>query len=903
LTQVAATLDKGEQQPVIFETEREFVVTSRRLVTIAVKDNPAGKFDDYSSILDRPALEAVPMLHGGQLMEHHLYIDLALPSPPPAIQRLRLAFDLEPAGRPSGNWLTWEIWNGTTQSAIPLAPSSDATDQLTRSGEIVFALESLPEIPQTETSEIKGFWLRCRTTVALTPGARVPVIRGIAVHVESARKDLKVEAALSNSVVLDTTKDFFPFGRQPDFGDTFYLANAEALSKANATVTLHFLTNPEAGGGQTPVAAVSRRSVRLRWELWDGAQWVTAGISESGRPIRDNETGFSDDTKALTASGVVTVRIPPTTAPLQMAGLKSFWLRVRIVGGDYGHAAAYERGHDGTFIVTPASFTPPVISVVSIDYALNTTSAPGNILTYNDFTVAKVNPQASTFLPFQPPDDTGAHCYFGFAPTKAFSDRSMSIYLGVGNPSDRTGVLNMSLLAHVSLLWEYWNGSAWTKWTVIDDTDAFRRSGTIRFLATRDFSPKSEFGSTRYWLRVSVLGDTGFEPLLRLVAMNTTMASQCITLTSEVLGSSNGTPGQRFRTTHSPVLSGQQLEVLEPAMPSVETQRMIRELEGDDAIRKAESVDPRGSGVWVRWHEVPNFNASGQRDRHYVIDRDRGEVVFGDDVNGRIPVVAPKNIVMARYRIGGGASGNRKAHTIAQLKSSIPYIDQVTNPEPAAGGADAEGLDDLIERAPRQLRHGYRAVTAQDFEDLAMLASSEVARARCISLYDLAHDPDARSPRPGIASLIIAPVASPSSQAERRPMPSMELIRRVQDYLDEHRLPEADLVIVGPEYVAVKIETEITVSDVDTASEVELAVSQALSRFLHPSIGGRDGVGWQFGQEPVRSDLFTLIEGVPGVDHVRELKLTRTEDRPGAYKTGYFLICGAEPVVTATVEN
>jgi hypothetical protein len=205
------------------------------------------------------------------------------------------------------------------------------------------------------------------------------------------------------------------------------------------------------------------------------------------------------------------------------------------------------------------------------------------------------------------------------------------------------------------------------------------------------------------------------------------------------------------------------------------------------------------------------------------------------------------------------------------------------------------------------LRHGYRAVTLQDFEDLAMLASPGEARARCVPLYDLAQDPDARMQRPGVVSLIIAPVtagrALSPTQLAARPTPSMELIGRVQSYLDAHRLTEADLVIVGPEYVVVEVEAEVTVSDADIASDVELAVARSILRFLHPMIGSYGGSGWQFGQEPSKSDLYALIEGVPGVDHVRELKLTKIEERPGTYKTGYFLICGAEPKITATLEK
>jgi hypothetical protein len=903
LTQVAAALEKNEQQPVLFETERELVVTSAELVAVAVKEGSADTFDDHSAILKQPAPEGVPMLHGTKLLEHVLYIDLAMQSPPQTIRRLGLVFELTgPIQSSARSWLQWEIWNGTALAATPLQPLSDGTQQLTSSGAIVF--ESPPPIPQTEVNGRKGYWLRCRTLLPLTDMARMPSISGVTVRLESAQQNIAVEAALANSAALDPTKDFFPLGQHPAFGDTLYLACAEAFSKAGATVTMHLvLTNPASGGHQTAIPPISARSARLRWELWDGSHWVTVGESESGREVRDDAAGFRDTTKALTESGAVTIRIPPSTSSQKIGGRNSFWIRVRLVSGDYGRAAAYEKGRDGAVAITPASFAPPAISTSSVDYDLLIESPPKVILAYNDFTFSTVDPRTGPFFPFRPASERTANCYLGFTSTKDFSDRSMSIYFGVGNPPDRKTVLDMSAAAQATPVWEYWNGTTWARWTVVDDTDGFRRSGIVRFLAPRDFTLGTEFGKTAYWLRVRVQAGAGYQPRLRMVLLNTTMASQSVTMKADVLGSSTGTPSQKFRTTKSPVLAGQQLEVLEPAMPSARAQRVIRDQEGDDAIRQSDPDDLQRVGVWVRWHEVPNFNGSGPGDRHYVIDRESGEVVFGDGVSGRIPSAAAKNIVMSRYRTGGGASGNRKPQTIQQLNSSIPYIDKVTNPEPAAGGSDAESIDRLIDRAPRQLRHGFRAVTAQDFEDLAMLASPEVARARCIPLYDLAQDPDARLARPGVVSLIIAPVVGLSAPVVARPTPTMELIRRVRDYLDEHRLTEADLVIVGPEYVAIKVEAEVTVSDVDTASEVELAVTRVLSRFLHPITGRMDRSGWQFGQEPRKSDIYALIEDVPGVDHVRELKMTQLEDRPGVYKSRNFLICAAAPQVTATLER
>lgn len=900
LTQAAAPPAPGEQQPTIFETEEELAMTPAKLVSLSVKEPAADSFSDYSLLLTQPDTAGAQIFRGSELMAHILYIDLNLPSPAPPLQRLRLTFELQSPAQPvGGDWLAWEVWDGKTKTGTALRPVLDQTEALSKTGDIVF--EALPPIPRTEVAGIQGYWLRCRTTKPLKPGARVPSISAIAITLESSENDLPADAGFANATPVDLSKEFFPFGEQPRFGDMLLLASHAAFSKPGAAVTLKIgLTNPSSGGTQTPLPPVSARSIRLRWELWDGRQWILLGVSESGREMKDEALGFIDTTKALTESGTVTVRIPVGVASRKIAGLDNFWIRVRIVAGDYGREAHYEKGRDGAPVFVPPSFTPPSISSLQLAYQMGTTVSPLKLVTHNDFTDSAAEPPVFPLRPFEPMQEPGACCYFGFAADSDFSEHSLSIYCGVAKPPDRAGLLAISLSDPAPLIWEYWNGSAWTKRTVIDDTAGFRRSGLLRFIVPRDFERRNEFGKKQYWLRVH-RADSGYEPRLRFALLNTVMASQSITMPSEILGSSNGRPGQRFRTAKCPVLPGQHLEVLEPTAPLKSELAELRREQGDDAVRKADPGDIRGGEVWVRWREVPNFKGSGPRDRHYVIERATGEVVFGDDVNGRIPPPLVRNIVMTTYRIGGGASGNRPAHTIEQLKTTIPYVDKVTNPEPATGGADAETLDRLLEHAPHELRHGFRAVTVQDFEDLAMLASPEAARARCVPLYDLARDPDALLRRPGVVSLIVVPV--PSGESDLRPIPSVELIRRVRSFLDDHRLVEADLVLVGPEYVAIKVQAEITVIDFDTASEVELAVVKALTGYLHPLTGRLSGSGWQFGQEPAKSELYALIEGVPGVDHVRELTITAVEDRAGTRKAGYFLICAAPPEVTATLEK
>jgi predicted phage baseplate assembly protein len=393
-------------------------------------------------------------------------------------------------------------------------------------------------------------------------------------------------------------------------------------------------------------------------------------------------------------------------------------------------------------------------------------------------------------------------------------------------------------------------------------------------------------------------GDYKFVPKLRAILPNTTTAAQTLTLTNETLGSSNGSENQTLRTTRAPILKNQQLEVREPELPSDTERAAIEAEEGEDAITMITDAAGRPREIWVRWHQVPDFYASGSRDRHYVLDHLTGEIRFGDGTSGRIPPIGVGNIRMVRYQTGGGVRGNRAATTIVQLKTTVPYVDKVSNSDAASGGADAEALDSLITRAPRTIRHRDRAVTLEDYEDLAMLASPQIARARCVPLYDLAADPDATQPLPGTVSVMIVP-----RSASPKPLASLELINRVQSHLDAHRIPTSDLVTVGPDYVRVDVQVEIALTSLDLASAVEMAVTAALRGFLHPLTGGLGGTGWDFGRQPFKSDVYALLEPIPGVDHVRTLNLTPVPDRPGADKSDRFLVYAGKITTTLIFEE
>jgi predicted phage baseplate assembly protein len=951
-TQVAAELSPGETSPAVFETERELVITSARLESVLVKNPLADEFGDYSAVLSpaqteeskREVVELFPVFRGNQPIRHVLYIGLSVPGNCAALKTLRLSFVIGQAEVPSSVPLAlqWEvviapapgeefdedyIFKIEEQGGVALTPVSDGTGNFTQNGDIVF--ENVVLVPPSDGKHDKiqdknketpvdlVAWIRCRLLTPITREkkpqtgkvgeAQLSSVTQLTATLEIAGSDEIPKAAFLGNTKLDVTKEFFPFGERPKFGDTFYLAAEESLSIPGADVTLDFvLVNPASAGPGAALPPVAPNGLRLRWEYWDGEAWSELGTSDYGKQIRRirEDTGFADGTQAISESGTLQFRLPQPARPTVVNGCKSLWIRASIVAGDYGREAYYEKeGHGYTPVA--ATLAPPCIRSVRFGHSMTQTSVPGAVLALNDGRIV-VAEKDSSLRPFELGSDTEPALYLGFSSARAaasserkaatFSGRPLSLYVGIVNTTKKWTTGNGSLSQVAAVSWDYWNGRAWTKAVVEDDTQGLLRRGAIRLLTPNDISVRNEFGIKRYWLRARRTNNvSSLDPYVRFICLNTVMASGSQTIESELLGSSNGEPNQTFKTLRAPVLPGQCLEISESTVPGPQERTAITLEEGSDAIVHRYNRDTRSNELWIRWHEVPNFCTSRPRDRHYVMDHMTGVITLGDGVHGLIPPRLVGNIRMASYRTGSGASGNKPAGAIKQLRSAIPYVIKVDNPEPATGGADTEAVPSMISRAPSEIRHGFRAVTPEDFEDLAKIASPEVARAKCVPLHDLSKDPDVRRPTAGIISLIVAP-----RSRDPKPELTVDLMGRIASFLDQHRLPAGKLILVAPDYVRVDVTAEITILNIESAASTQHNALKALQDFLHPAFGGWKNEGWEFGRKPEDSDIYSVLRKVPGTSHVRRVLLTLLGDRPGAERTGRFVIYGGQHSITVT---
>ncbi|NJK67736.1 MAG: putative baseplate assembly protein [Microcoleus sp. SU_5_3] len=489
------------------------------------------------------------------------------------------------------------------------------------------------------------------------------------------------------------------------------------------------------------------------------------------------------------------------------------------------------------------------------------------------------------------------------------------------------------------LKWEAWNGQNWQS-TILrkpedDKTKGFSFSelgqqgtnpssdGADVILHFPQQWPSTDFGTEYrgHWIRCVYTYPRELQPsyssspsivgiAVRSIggAVN---ASECIRIEEELLGVSDGKPGQLFQLPMKPILKRKADEYIE--------------------------IRPINSPAEI-WQEVTDFADSGPDARHYTIDAQTGIVQFGPLIReptqikqrtrersqiqpggtivrrnatetrnlsniqpdyttgapnealerqyGKVPPPGAE-IYMLAYRTGGGSRGNVQAEKLIVLKQSIPYVKSVINYQPATGGIDPESLDEAVIRVPQILRTRESAVTPEDFENVAKTATRSVARAHCLT--------DAMNTTPGRVTLLIVPKVETETMDFRLGMnPDRYFVlnslleTEILEYMKDRKPLGVQVKLQEPEYVGVSVRTEVIIDPkYNNPRAIEQIRSQlliALYRFLNPLTGGIEGKGWDLGRPVSASDIFALCQKIPGVRYLGIVELFELRK----YVSGWF---------------
>ena len=375
-------------------------------------------------------------------------------------------------------------------------------------------------------------------------------------------------------------------------------------------------------------------------------------------------------------------------------------------------------------------------------------------------------------------------------------------------------------------------------------------------------------GKEIYWVRARIrkinpaeqsqgMRPYRISPKLRRVSVATwggTVAStHAQKITREILGQSDGTPGQQFTLQRIPILErllGETLHVqVEGRMPQT-------------------------------WAEVPDFASSRADDLHFTLDSVTGDLRFGPAVrqqDGTVKLygaIPPRGsiLIFERYRSGGGQEGNVQPGILNTLKTSIPYIATVSNRQSAWGGLDAETVEAAMMRAPALLRTRDRAVTEADFEFLTRQAlPALVGRVKCLQ----PRPSEAGRVVPGqIYVLVIPRVPDPAGYLSPEQLTLRdEDVQKLTIFLDERRLLTTRLDIRPPAYQWVAVQVQLRAAPGVDTRLLEAETLARLYRFLNPLTGGPDGEGWSFGRSLFISDVYQCLQGIPNVQFVRSVEM------------------------------
>jgi hypothetical protein len=336
----------------------------------------------------------------------------------------------------------------------------------------------------------------------------------------------------------------------------------------------------------------------------------------------------------------------------------------------------------------------------------------------------------------------------------------------------------------------------------------------------------------------SVGGVPGTGTITAYEGRSVKLVSSSTTTYGELIGTSTGLPGMSFDLLENPVVDGS-LELY-----------------------------VQSGASYSKWTQVQHILDYGPNDLVYTTslnDDNTVTVVFGDGVSGAIPTLYSE--IRALYTVGGGVLGNISTDTINTI-SYVPGLSEsqttalqstllVNNTDVGIGGSDPETTEEIRAAAPLTLRANNRAVTLQDYADLALSVTGVGKANATASVYTS-------------VTLYIAPTrattdSDPAPGLDGSGSVTSEYTRLKSDvltYLSDKILLGTSVTVQPPTYVDLLITVNYTKLPQYTAAEIETAIkAKLLSAFGYTGMNFQDVIYPQ--------DIEFVLAQIPGIKNAK----------------------------------
>lgn len=307
--------------------------------------------------------------------------------------------------------------------------------------------------------------------------------------------------------------------------------------------------------------------------------------------------------------------------------------------------------------------------------------------------------------------------------------------------------------------------------------------------------------------------------------------TQGYTVSQESIGISDGTADQSFRLSNPyAVTSGQTVN-------GVTSYSLSVYVNGTAWSKATSFLDHSNVGTAANV-----FVTSTDADGYTYIK-------FGDGTHGNIPAL--NSTITATYRVSVGSAGNIAAGAINSILAlpdgSYPSGVVATSSSATSGGTDAESTDSIRLNAPKALRALNRAVSIDDYSNLALQVAG-VAKAKAVA---------------AVYTNISLYVAASGGNAL-----SSSLSTTITNFFADKMPPGAAVNVYDYTPVYPDIRVNVAVYNQYKASDVNTMVLNALYELL-----AFDNV--TFNDVITSADIYNVVSAVPGVKSVVVTGLTK----------------------------